>query len=215
MRPLIAVISCHCYQYPKHDEGPAHHSGINESRSQAIRNTWYKNWEKYKDQIDLKFFYGRSDETPRENEIFLECRDDYYGLPEKVQKMFGWSVQQGYEQILKIDDDVFLYVDRLLNDLNDTDYKGFVLESCDGLYTSGTAYWLSKKAAQIVASASWNPKEWAEDKWVGKILAEQNIFPIHDERFQCCHCKQCEVRYPESKRISTHTVDPKQMYARI
>jgi len=213
---LIACISCHSYVYPKHDQGGAHHNGPNESRSKAIRETWFRTWKlKYSDQIDLKFFLGRSASVPREDEVFLDCADDYYSLPRKVQKMFEWAAERDYDQVAKIDDDVWLWVDRLLSNLDNTDYKGFVLESADGKYTSGTAYWLSNKAMKIIAAAPWNPTDWAEDKWVGKVLAEHGIFPVHDERFQCCHCKQCKIRYPESDRISTHTVDPKEMYVRV
>lgn len=213
MKRLIGVVTCHRYQYPTQDEGAAHHSGANELRANAIRNTWYRIWkERYSDQIDLKFFLGRAARAPQENEIFLDCADDYYSLPAKVQNMLGWARDNGYDDTLKLDDDVWLYVDRLLSDFQSTDYKGFVLESADGAYTSGTAYWLNRQSMQTVANATWNPAEWAEDKWVGRVLSTHGIKPVHDERYQCCHCDHCSHKFPEDSRISSHVIDPRRMY---
>ena len=213
MKRLISVISCHSYQYPKHDEGAAHHSGLNPCRSEAIRNTWYRTWQdQYTSKIDFKFFLGRNRRSPRENEIFLECEDDYYTLPRKVQKMFQWALEQDYTDVIKTDDDIFCWVDRLLSNFSPAKYKGFVLESADGKYTSGTAYWLDREAMTIVAEAKWNPKDWAEDKWVGKTLASEGIYPEHDERYQCCHCKDCEIKFPKDSRITSHLIDPREMY---
>ncbi len=210
MKRLVACISCHSYLYPKQDEGAAHHSGDNQLRSDVVRNTWYRNC---KGKIDIKFFFGPSDRAPQTDEIFLNCRDDYYGLPDKVQKVFQWALEHGYDYILKIDDDVWLYVDRMLKDVTKPpDYRGFVLESISGRYTSGTAYWLSRKAMQVVVDAIWDPADWAEDKWVGKTLAEHQIYPVYDERFQCCHCDDCKKRFPKDSRISTHLANPREMY---
>lgn len=214
MKRLIAVISCHSYQYPSQDEGAAHHSGLNSQRSRAIRDTWYKNWQqKYRSEIDLKFFLGRDRRrTPEENEIFLDCDDDYYSLPRKVQMTFQWALEHGYSDVIKIDDDVWCYVERLLRNFQSTEYKGFVLESISGRYTSGTAYWLNCKAMQVIADAEWNPVDWAEDKWVGKTLAAYGIHPEHDERYQCCHCPDCAKKFPKDSRITTHLINPREMY---
>jgi hypothetical protein len=212
MKRLIAVTTCHSYVYPKQDTGAAHHSRIDLKRASAIRKTWYNDWLKYKDQIDLKFFYGRgADRCPDADEVFLDCGDDYYSLPEKVQKTFEWCLANEYDQVLKCDDDVFVYVSRLVSDFRDDDYRGFEVEAAIGKYASGTAYWISRPAMEIVVSTKWNLADWAEDKFVGATLARSGISLKHDSRFQCCHCPGCEHRYPMAGRITTHTVDPRSM----
>jgi hypothetical protein len=218
MKRLIAVVTCHQYAYPKNDEGAAHHSRVDLERSSAIRRTWYNDWLKYQDRIDLKFVYGRgADRCPEADEVFLDCGDDYYSLPEKVQKTFEWCLANGYEQILKCDDDVFVYVDRLVSDFGNDDYRGFEVEAATGKYASGTAYWISRRAMETVVNTKLNSEEWAEDKAVGAALHKNGIVLVNDCHFQCCHCPGCESRYPISKRITSHTVDPRKMvelYAR-
>lgn len=213
VKRLIAVVSCHSYQYPKPDEGAAHHSGTNEPRSQAIRNTWYKNWLKYKKHIDLKFFLGVSanGENPKPDEIFLDVPDDYYSLPEKVQKTFQWALDNGYDYVLKVDDDVFVRIERLLKEFEPADYRGF---SC-GWFISGAAYWISRKAMKAVTNDLWNrigPEGWAEDKSVGRTLEKYNILPQHDERFQVCACDVCLKKFSENNQITLHTNKPETMY---
>jgi len=213
MKRLIAVCSCHVYKYPQHDVGAAHKNGGSPTRAQAVRNTWYETWrQKYQDQIDFKFFLGPSDRTPQSDEVFLSARDDYYGFPDKVQKMFIWALDHGYTDVLKVDDDVFVWIDRLLRNFQSTEYKGFVLQSAHGKYTSGTAYWLNRRAMHMVVDTKWDPADWAEDRSIGKWLAEKGIYPVHDERFQCCHCADCKKKFPTDSRISSHLVDPTEMY---
>jgi hypothetical protein len=210
MRRLIAIPTCHQYVY--HDAGAAHSNGVNDLRSSAIRQTWYKTWQRYKDEIDLKFFFGHfpSEATrcPNLDEIFLDVPDNYTNLPAKVQKIFHWALDCGYDYVLKIDDDVFVHVDRLLREFEATDYKGF---SC-GDFISGAAYWVSRKSMQFIVDTPWPKEEWAEDRWVGKILSANGIYPAMDERFQVCHCDVCIKKFSEESRITLHTNGPKLMY---
>ena len=213
MRRLIAVVCCHAYAYPKHDETRGGHtSGENKNRSSAIRETWYSDWLKYKDQIDLKFFYGRgANRCPDVDEVFLDCPDDYYSLPRKVQKIFEWTLANGYDQVLKVDDDVFVYVSRLVSAFGNDDYRGYEVEAASGRYASGTAYWASKRSMENVVKAELCPEDWAEDKFVGKTLAAAGISLIHDERYHCCHCPDCEKAAPQIGRITSHTSRPEEM----
>lgn len=212
MRLLIAIPTCHSLVYPQHDQGAAHHNRTDNVRSSAIRNTWYKDAA---GKIDVKFFYGRwpaeATRLPQDDEIFLDVLDDYYSLPVKVQTMFQWCLDEGYDQVLKCDDDVFVYIDRLLGDFRPTDYKGYQVSAVDGPYASGTAYWVSRRAMQLIVNEPWNG-DWAEDKWVGKTLLKHGIALENDERFHCCHCADCLRSFPEEKRISSHTVSPERIY---
>lgn len=216
MKRLIGVFTCHQYVYPKSDEGAAHHSGYHENRSQAARNTWYKDWLKYKDEIDLRFFFGRwpqeATRCPLPNEVFLDCPDDYHNGSYKTQAICRWALANDYDQVLKIDDDTFCYVSRLLQNLDESDYRGFDTGHADVHFASGAAYWLSRKAMQLIADAEPDPVEWHEDRQVGIILAKYGISLTHDPRFQSCHCDVCSEKYPESMRITSHTPKPERMY---
>lgn len=207
MRRLIAVVTCDQRIYPQHDQG-GHKNGS--GRSDAIRATWYKDWLcRYADQIDLKFFFGRCDRTPLENEIILDAPDDYYGLPEKVRKMNLWATRAGYDHILKIDDDVYLNIARLLKHFDPVDYRGYLCEA-DIRYASGTAYWLSHRAAKIVAESPLDG-DWAEDKFVGRTLARNGVELTNDERFLCCSCDVCMKKYDKDSLISIHLPETGQM----
>lgn len=214
-KKIIACISCHALRYPKHDQGGGHHNG--ESRVQAVKDTWAKTWaEKYSQEIDLKFFFGRwpteATRLPEDNEIFLDCGDDYYSLPEKVKAVFKWCLDNGYESVLKVDDDVWIHFDRLLADLDSpADYRGYETE-IDIKFASGTAYWLSRRAMELVARAELDPKEWREDHFVGQTLFKHGINVLHDPRYHCCHCDHCLGEVPEDSRITSHTVDPQRLY---
>lgn len=209
MRKLIAIPTCHAYEYPSHDQTGAHKNKVDRSRITAIRDTWYKDAI---GKIDLKFFFGRGgDRQPEADEVFLDVLDDYYSLPAKVQAMFQWCLDEGYDQVLKCDDDVFVYVDRLLREFCTTDYKGYQVSAADGPYASGTAYWVSRRAMQLIVDEPWSG-DWAEDKRTGKILAAHGIVLENDERFHCCHCADCLRSFPEEKRISSHTVSPERIY---
>jgi hypothetical protein len=210
---LIAVVTCHSYEYPKQDSGAAHHSRIDTVRSSAIRRTWHNDWLRHKDEIDLKFFYGRGERSPEADEVFLDVPDDYYSLPIKVKAVFQWALDHHYDFCLKVDDDVFVWVDRLIRNYPSDDYRGFMLEASEGKYASGTAYWLSRKAMEVVVKAEWNPADFAEDKYVGRTLAYNGINLAHDDGFQCCNCPGCMSRYSEENRISLHTTSPEEMVA--
>jgi hypothetical protein len=207
---LIAVVTCHQRVYPQNDLAGGHKNG--ESRIDVVRATWFRHWLcLYADRVDLKFFLGRGDRSPRDHEIYLDCDDSYYGLPEKVRKTYNWCYRAGYDQVIKVDDDVFVYLDRLLANLTDDSYRGYAIES-DMKYASGTCYQLDRRAMKLVADAEIPQGEWREDRHVGTVLARNGIQLVHEERFHCCHCEHCKTLVPESQRISSHTADPREMY---
>ena len=210
LRQLIAVVTCHQRTYPKNDLAGGHKNG--ESRIDVVRATWYKNWFlRYADKIDVMFFLGRGERSPEGYEIHLDCDDSYYGLPEKVRQVYNWCYRAGYDQVIKVDDDVFLYVGRLLANPSDVDYRGFAIES-EIRYASGTCYQLSRRAMKFVADAEIPQGEWREDRHVGQVLLNNGIKLTDEPRFHCCHCDACNETMPQSERISSHTSDPRQMY---
>ena len=208
-RKLIAVVTCDQRSYPQHDQG-GHENGS--GRSDAIRATWYKSWLcRHADQIDLKFFFGQCSRSPQDNEIVLDCGDDYYSLPAKVRKTYEWAYRAGYDEVTKIDDDCFLWIDRLLARPLETDYRGYEIES-DIKYASGTCYQLSRRAMELVSRASVPEGEWREDRHIGRVLLSNGIRVTNDERFLCCSCDVCIQRCGLDNLVSLHTTNPKQLY---
>lgn len=89
-KTLLAVITCH-------GRG---------SFVEAIRNTWLPLIPK---GTDVKFFLGRGEIRPPGNdEVFLQCGDGYFNLPEKVKKTIEYAYTSGYDYVFKVDDDVVI-----------------------------------------------------------------------------------------------------------
>ena len=209
MRRLIAVPTCWSYVYPSWDQA-GHSSRSDSLRANAIRETWLKD---VNGRIDVRFFFGHGAErAPQADEVFLDCGDDYYSLPAKVQGMFDWALRRGYSDVLKLDDDVYVYVDRLLAAFEPSVYRGYEVECASGKYASGTAYWLCREAMQMVVDTPWNPADWAEDKRAGRILAQHGVTLVNDERYHCCRCEHCLQQFPEARRVTSHTKKPHEMY---
>jgi|SRR5208282_2596810 len=164
-RPLIAITSC---------GKPAY---LARRRKQA--ETW----------VPLAIAAGYDVETfdgPR-----LGVSDDYAGLPMKTKALCDWA-RGKYKKMLKVDDDSYIDVSRL--EVPDADYAGCLLAACDthtvhpppvpnapkGMYSapyaSGGGYWVSDRAMSIVAGAAIT-EDWAEDRWVGNVLAAVGIAP--------------------------------------
>lgn len=182
---LIAVPACWKYEYGTHakDLRP----GVvrdTRGRIDAVRQTWGQDVKAFSDYVDLRFFYGKPpDKTVRlkPDEISLDVPDDYHNLPFKMQAIYKWALQHGYEYIVKADDDTFLYIDRLLRSgFESYDQMGYFRCRCRDKnrcqdYITGMCYTLNKRALQILAATK--PVHWAEDCSTGKILRARRIKP--------------------------------------
>lgn len=169
MRKLIAVICCDKYY----------------SRVVAIRDTWANDVPK-DGTVDLRFFFGRGHDnsSARSDEITLDVEESYAALPAKVQAMFRWSVEQEYAYTFKTDDDVYISPTILMRcTVAPHDYVGRFRGPSGGYpadYASGYGYWLSAAAAYVVGYGPLN-KDWAEDRWVGNLLAWKGIKAWKDD----------------------------------
>lgn len=185
---LIAIPACHQFDYsawessesPAFDKSKAwkgeaygtdiHISGPN-PRIKACRDSWAKS----QPGVDVKFFYGQTttNREPLDDEVFLQVHDDYRHLPDKTVAIVKWAREQDYDYVLKCDDDTYVWIDRLLQELNEPfDYAGYLHGNvCSG----GTGYWLSRRAMDAVQS---NPDCWAEDVWVAKCMKYAGITPV-------------------------------------
>lgn len=215
-RLLLAVKTCWNYKYEKSDEGGAHRSGIDEYRARAPRETWYKDWKKsYQDDISVKFFYGvpKNDVSHQENSIVLDCPDDYVNLPRKTQKIMEWAYEHEYSNVLLMDDDVYIWMNRLTADIKSWTTPPVYRGHSNGWFISGAAYWVNRQAMLTVISEKWRKEETTmEDQWTGRTLGKAEINPEHDERYHVCPCDDCLKNIDINKRITQLTSTPKMMF---
>jgi len=155
--------------------------------NQAIRDTWGKN--------RVIFFLGRTTVVPKDDEIELDCPDDYDSLPLKTREIAKLASKKNFSHIFLCDTDSFVILDRLYScGFEQYDYMGLFGEGYNGdghfdhkisgpwdrkapdmmmrdVYpwaSGGHGYFLSLAAARMVAAIE--PTHWAEDFCVGQIL---------------------------------------------
>lgn len=185
---LIAVPTCFAFDYEEkweHKGNPEygkdmHVSGPND-QTQAIRETWGRDIQPFREHVTLKFFYGRPrggyPRDPLPDEQFLDCPDGYGSLPLKSVGVCDYAVQHGFKYVYKCDTDTFVFIDKLLMEImeNKFDYAGYRhCEVCSG----GPGYLLSEHACRIIATQGRSPKHWAEDVHVSRVLAAAGIQPL-------------------------------------
>jgi hypothetical protein len=191
---LLAIPVCHKFDYGRWESGDSPHfnkanayngeaygSGIHisgdNSRIQALRDTWLKDVAKFPN-VTYKLFYGTPhNRQPLADEVFLDVPDDYAHLPHKTIAICKYAQENGYDLLFKCDDDTGVYVDRILQEslAGQWDYAGYLNGR---IATGGTGYWLSKRAFNIIAEHA-TPNHWAEDVTVGKVLFNHGIQPVH------------------------------------
>jgi hypothetical protein len=116
--------------------------------------------------------------TPQADEILVPTPDDYTHITAKSREAFRWAVAQGFDYIFTCYPDTFVNVDRLLKSgFTGHDYTGLSI----GYAKGGQGRWLSRKAAMLVMNES--VTDWAEDRWVGQILARKGILLHNDRRY--------------------------------
>jgi hypothetical protein len=168
MRKLIAVVTCDDFRFRE--------------RANAQRETWVPEIK----NADVKFFLGRTSRNSDSDEIILDVDDGYKELPAKVQGVCRWALDNGYDYIFKTDDDVYINVPSF-ETLSPApyDYVGRFRGPSDPHhpwdYASGFGYWLSRRAMQIVVDSPLDEAEWAEDRWVAKVLQQAGIQGYTDD----------------------------------
>jgi hypothetical protein len=168
---LIAVVTCRKFR----------------ARADSQRATWVP--EARAKGFDVAFFVGSEGPVEREDEVAVDAPDGYHQLPLKVQEAFIWALSRGYTKVLKVDDDVYLDVERLEAPRDGVDYSGRVRGPSGekpAPYCSGFCYWVSERAMKCVSSFKWDGDQ-AEDRWVGNVLLSYGIRPVPDYRFVVAH----------------------------
>jgi len=136
MKILVAIPSCHKFDVKWSVNGTSErrHGAVNE-RVQVVRETWARNLD-IRSDIDFRIFYGYGAvRKMRTDEVLLSVDDSYRGLPFKVQRIFKWALERGYDAVLKVDDDTFISRDVIKGLGVDADYIGYSSDTAITLYS--------------------------------------------------------------------------------
>lgn len=174
-------------------------------RRERCQRTWMaeENLARFPD-IDVVFLFGCLSAVKPERQgrcLFLPCPNNYQALPQRTRWFCEWALTQpDWDYLFKCDDDIRLDLGRLANyDTGGADYIGHPMifkpdmqghlpteaELVRGkqLFASGPGYFLSRRAASLVALKlpADISAEGSEDRMVGLALAEAGI-PLRFER---------------------------------
>lgn len=151
--------------------------------------------------------------------LLLASRDDYMALAYKTKAFCQWAMTQEFDYLFKCDDDTFIATDRFLEYQPEGDYIG--VDPCDHINpkfaSGGAGYWLSRRAAQIVADMDVKAicsrekcKPCSEDLVVYHALMEKGIKFVQDKRFQAWNQPH---RHPHAANeiITCHYIKPEEM----
>lgn len=148
----------------------------------AVRNTWLTQMPS---TVDAKFFVGRGSEQVPNDTVALDCDDSYAGLPNKVQEITRYAEKNGYDYVMKLDDDVVIKPKALLaSGYDQHPYSGRAnrrpTDKEPYWVPMGFAYWLNKQCMSIVSAASL-PMNNDDERWVAENLNRHGI-ALHDDR---------------------------------
>lgn len=212
---LIAVPATHNYEYGKHSLRVPR---VTDGRVQAIRDTWFRDAAKFPN-VTARFFYGgtpRGDFEALQDEVYLDVPDDYERLADKIQGICRYALDNGFEYLVKCDDDTLLYVDRLLRSGFDSVHQmGWYGcphkpgQRCE-CYSTGMCYTLNRQCMELIVAAPIT--HWAEDLWVGRVLRAAGIRPTGHPGWLPGYDKHY-VDFPlPPKVVAAHSVRPADMY---
>lgn len=160
-----------------------------EDRRSLCRATWFRPEPPTWDAVFLVGCQQVDDQpvtepTRKGDFLYLPCPDDYTHLPQKSRLFCQWALTQpDWTYLYKTDDDGWTHIPRLLAyDPQGADLAGVEWRKGCG-YASGAGYLLSRRAAEIVATAL-KAQTGAEDALVAHVLAKEGISMRHErERF--------------------------------
>jgi hypothetical protein len=195
MKILFAIVTCHRRTYAPEAQHSIHKNQEN-THVEWVRKVWLANAT---GKVDVRFFYGLGGERKFPDEIELPVGDDYYSLVPKVRAVIQWAYDAGYDYILKLDDDVYVDVDKTLAGFQDVDYRGTLREGQVSVYGTseltckyacGPAYWLSRRAMKAILDSP-IPETPYEDRATGYMLIQAGIPLTESQDLMTCLCKDC------------------------
>jgi hypothetical protein len=160
--------------------------------------------------VDARWIRDNNFRQPESDEIFLECGDDYYSSAVKMRGVINYALDNGYERLVKIDADVYAYIDRLFSN-PPTRWTGGGKPNTP----AGPCYWLMQRDLHMLRENS--APHWAEDAHVGTVLLNQNQLPVFDERYHIApqtqhnqYISDEELAKPNDY-FTIHSLSPEQM----
>lgn len=173
------------------------HRDLDRGCHDAIRSTWARDLKML--GVDTFFFVGRDpsqQDTRRTRkysagEVVVDSPDDYMGLPIKTRRICQWVGNKMFKHVFLCDVDTLVKPSLLTTGYEIFDYagkfangaypgcppyrykddRGEIHDECRGWASGGVGYFLSRRAAELVAVTP--PKHWAEDFYVGHVLAAE------------------------------------------
>jgi hypothetical protein len=194
MKVLVAVMSCHKYEYYVAQNNIDWFDGVRKlvdpaAQRQACRDTWLS---ELPEEWDYRFFMGkqfprrdrdiRHFKTPTipealSDEVLLDVDDTYRGNGFKLHAICRWALDRGYDYIFRADDDTMLWMDRISRvGFEKYDYTGNCLpDGRDPGVHAGFAVFLSRRLMELVVREAPSYEYWCDDVWVGDIARENRI----------------------------------------
>jgi len=115
--------------------------------------------------------------------LLLPGPSDYRSLPQRTRAFCQWAIaRDDWDYLFKCDDDTYVAISRLVRYPLTADYIGAEWAPGVGFASGGAGYFLSRKAAEVVAEHL-TQKEGYEDVCVRDALASQGIPFTQDQRF--------------------------------
>jgi hypothetical protein len=168
-------------------------------RVNTIRSTWATLVPKVSDpELTLKFFYGnrlrtqgaKSNQNPRtvavtgpdrqplEDEIFLSCGDQYTQNPAKMKAICKYALDNGYDYIVRCDDDTYFDAVKFFKLNWQHDYAG----SPNGTFVPGGCMTLSAAAMKAIIAAPIT--NYADDLWIGGVMEQKGMIAFRHPEVQ-------------------------------
>ena len=194
MKLLVAIMTAHKLDYFV-NENTVDYNNVHrwrnldvDARRASIRDTWVKELDI--PGVDYKFFFGNFTRqpvhrrhgakvwplftrAPETDEVFLEAPDYYTANSLKMKAICRYALSNNYDFLLRVDDDTFVYPDRLIIDGEPSwafaDYSG----APSGEIIHGSCMFLSPHAMRMICGAS--PKGYADDVWIGEVMQRNQI----------------------------------------
>ena len=221
-------------------------SGVTSTdKREAVRNTWIKETRTLQPKVDMRFVIG-TDELKEEDLLLLlseqrhfddlvllpDVLDAYHNLTRKVRNAYAWVVQHAhFEYLLKTDDDSYITVKPLLEELVGRPkpgrlYWGFMHTNIVPLkgdkknaehnwfmcktylqFASGAGYIISSDAIRAIARnvdmlQIYDNEDVSVSTWLSGFLLERK----HDSRFNVANLP-CQ-----RNQVLTHWLSSQDMY---